>query len=74
MGKQHKPGEDHPEIIPIPSVLPETIPPEINPDEEEQPIVSPDKTEIQPIQQPEIKPVSRACRFMINSRPVYNAL
>jgi hypothetical protein len=74
MGKQHKPGEDHPEIVPIPSVQPEKIPPEINPDEEEQPVISPDKTEIEPIQQPEIKPVSRACGFMIKKRPVYNAL
>ena len=74
MGKQHKPGEDHPEIIPLPSVQPETTPPEIKPDEEEQPITSPDAPEIEPIREPEIKPISRACRFMINSRPVYNAL
>jgi hypothetical protein len=74
MGKQHKPGEGHPEIIPLPSPSPEIIPPEINPDEEEQPIVSPEGPEIAPIQQPEIKPISRACHFMTNSRPVYNAL
>jgi hypothetical protein len=74
MGKQHKPGEGHPEIIPIPSVQPAIIPPEINPGEEEPPVVSPDVPEIGPIREPEFKPISRACHFMTNSRPVYNAL